>query len=143
MKLKKLFLLAGAIAVAFTVTPLAANAQVNSSAPQRVSQARPTPPDLKLSRKQEQEIIKIRSNTRNQIQNVLTDSQRQQIKTDLEAGKNPQQVFASINFSQQQQNQLRSIMVNSQKLMENVLDDKQKKILDNWRKSQSPQAPKQ
>ncbi len=44
MKLKKLSLLAGAIAVAFSITPLAANAQVNSNAPQRVSQAnRPSP----------------------------------------------------------------------------------------------------
>ena len=34
MKLKKLSLFAGAIAIAFSITPLAANAQVNSNAPQ-------------------------------------------------------------------------------------------------------------
>ncbi len=49
MKLKKLSLLAGAIAVAFSITPLAANAQVNSNAPQRVAQAnRPSPPRFKV-----------------------------------------------------------------------------------------------
>ncbi len=141
MNLKKLFLLAGAIAVAFSVTPLAANAQVNSNAPQRVSQARPTPPDLKLSQQQISKINQIRSNTRTQIQNVLTDKQRLQIKTDLEKGKKPQEVFGSINFNQQQQNQLRRIIVTSQKEMEDVLNDKQKKILEQWRKSQIPQAP--
>ena len=137
MKLKKLSLLAGAIAVAFSITPLAANAQVNSNAPQRVAQAnRPSPPDLKLSKKQENQIIKIRSETRDKIQAVLTDKQRKQIQTDLQAGKNPQQVFASIQFTQQQQNELRNIMVGSQQQMEGVLDAKQKKILNEWRASQ-------
>ena len=106
MKLKKLSLLAGAIAVAFSITPLAANAQVNSNAPQRVAQAnRPSPPDLKLSQQQISKITEIRTKTRNQIQAVLTKQQRDKIQTDLQAGKSPQQVFASIQFTQTQQNE--------------------------------------
>ncbi len=135
MKLKKLSLLASAIAVAFSITPFAANAQVNSNAPQRVSQAnRPQrPPDLKLSDPQKQKLIEIRSNTRTQIQNVLTSEQRQKIQKDLLAGMTPQKVCASIQFTQKQQNQLRSIMVNSQKRMEAVLTPAQKKTLNQWR----------
>ncbi|NJS15944.1 MAG: hypothetical protein HC787_00835 [Nostocaceae cyanobacterium CSU_2_110] len=83
MKLKKLSLFASAIAVAFSITPLAANAQVNSNtnAPQRVSQATPQkPPELKLSEQQINKINQIRSTTRNKIQSVLTEQQRQKSK---------------------------------------------------------------
>ncbi|MEM1395685.1 MAG: hypothetical protein AAF757_23185 [Cyanobacteria bacterium P01_D01_bin.116] len=143
MKLKKLSLLAGAIAVAFSITPLAANAQVNSNAPQRVAQAnRPSPPDLKLSQQQISKITEIRTKTRNQIQAVLTKQQRDKIQTDLQAGKSPQQVFASIQFTQKQQNELRNIMVGSQQQMEGVLDAKQKKILNEWRANQRSQRQK-
>ena len=143
MKLKKLSILAGAVAVAFSITPLAVNAQVNSNAPQRVSQAnRPSPPDLKLSQPQIQKITQIRSKTRDQIQAVLTKQQRDKIQSDLQAGKNPQQVFASIQFTQKQQEELRNIMVGSQKQMEGVLDAKQKKILNEWRASQRGQRKK-
>ena len=143
MKLKKLSILAGAVAVAFSITPLAVNAQVNSNAPQRVSQAnRPSPPDLKLSQPQIQKITQIRSKTRDQIQAVLTKQQRDRIQSDLQAGKNPQQVFASIQFTQKQQEELRNIMVGSQKQMEGVLDAKQKKILNEWRASQRGQRKK-
>ena len=143
MKLKKLSILAGAVAVAFSITPLAVNAQVNSNAPQRVSQAnRPSPPDLKLSQPQIQKITQIRSKTRDQIQAVLTKQQRDKIQSDLQAGKNPQQDFATIQFTQKQQEELRNIMVGSQKQMEGVLDAKQKKILNEWRASQRGQRKK-
>jgi len=140
MKLKKLSLLAGAIAVTFSIAPLAANAQVKSNAPQRVAQAnRPSPPDLKLSQQQINKITQIRTKTRDQIQAVLTKPQRDKIQSDLQAGKNPQQVFASIQFTQAQQKELRNIMVGSQQQMEGVLDAKQKKILNEWRASQRSQ----
>ena len=143
MKLKKLSLFAGAIAIAFSITPLAANAQVNSNAPQRVSQAKPqSPPDLKLSQKQIGEINEIRSDTRTKIQNVLTPKQREKIKTDLEAGKNARQVFASIQFSQQQQNELKNIMETSQRQMEGVLNATQKKTLNEWRNNLRSQQQK-
>ncbi|MEB3215101.1 MAG: hypothetical protein VKN72_02430 [Nostocales cyanobacterium 94392] len=145
MKLKKLSLFAGAFAVAFSITPLAANAQVNpnANAPQRVSQATPqNPPELKLSQQQINKINEIRSTTRNKIQNVLTPQQRQKIQTDLQAGVNPQQVFASIQFTQQQQSQLQNIMVTSQKEMEGVLTPQQKQTLEKWRASQRSQLQK-
>ncbi len=145
MKLKKLSLLAGAIAVAFSITPLAANAQVNSNAPQRVTQANNAPkgPQINLSPQQIEKIQAIRTKTRDQIQAVLTSAQRQKIQTDLQAGKNPQQVFASIQFTQKQQKELRNIMVGSQRQMEGILDAKQKKILNEWRASQQPNQTQQ
>ena len=143
MKLKKLSLLASAIAIAFSIIPLAANAQVNSNVSQKISQAnRPSPPDLKLSEPQIEKIKEIRSNTRTEIQNVLTDQQRQKIQSDLQAGKDARQVFASIQFTQQQQNQLRNIMEKSQQDMEKVLTPAQKKTLNDWRATQRSQTQK-
>ena len=142
MKLKKLSLLAGAIAVTFSLTPLAANAQANSNAPQRVSQANNAPrgPQIDLSPQQIEKIKAIRSKTRDQMQAVLTKQQRDKIQTDLQAGKNPQQVFSSIQFTREQQKQLQNIMVGSQQQMEGVLDPKQKEVLDKWRASQTRQT---
>ncbi|MEA5596314.1 hypothetical protein [Rivularia sp. UHCC 0363] len=143
MKLKKLSLFAGAIAVAFSITPLAANAQVNSNNAPKISQARPqSAPELKLSQQQINKINQIRSSTRDKIQNVLTKEQRQQIQSDLQAGKQPQQVFASIQFTKQQEAQLQTIMVGSQKEMEGVLDAQQKKTLEAWRAAQRSQTQK-
>ncbi|WP_414619524.1 hypothetical protein [Calothrix sp. CCY 0018] len=146
MKLKKFSLLASAIAVAFSITPLAANAQANSNAPQRVSQANNAPkgPQINLSQPQIKKIQEIRSKTRDQIQAVLTKQQRDKIQSDLQAGKNPQQVFASIQFSDAQQKELQNIMIGSQKQMEGVLDANQKKILNQWRATQqgSQRQPK-
>ena len=97
-------------------------------------------PDLKLSQQQINKITQIRSKTRDQIQAVLTPEQKNKIQTDLQAGKPPQQVFASIQFTQKQQDELRNIMQGSQKNMEGVLDAKQKKILNEWRASQTRQT---
>ena len=145
MKLKKLSLLASAIAVAFSITPLAANAQkTNSNSPQRVSQANParSGPQLDLSQQQIAKIREIRSNTRTQIQNVFTPQQRKKIQDDLKAGKQPQEAFGSVKFSVAQQNQLRSIIEKSQLQMEGVLDAKQKKILAQWRAQQRSRMQK-
>ncbi|MGB3759159.1 MAG: hypothetical protein WBA07_22730 [Rivularia sp. (in: cyanobacteria)] len=126
------------VSSAFTILPLAANAQFNSNAPQKVSQARgQNLPNLQLSQQQINAITEIRSKTRTQIQNVLTAQQRQKIQDDLQVGKNPQQVFASIQFTQQQQNQLQTIMLYSQKQMESVLTPAQKRTLLQWRANQS------
>ncbi|AFY55578.1 P pilus assembly/Cpx signaling pathway, periplasmic inhibitor/zinc-resistance associated protein [Rivularia sp. PCC 7116] len=145
MKLKKLSLLAGAIAVAFSITPLAVNAQVNNKAPQRVSQAKrpPSPSELKLTQEQMKQINEILSNRSTQMQNVLTQQQRQKIQTDLKAGKNPREVFASIDLSKQQEGQLRTIALNSQKRIEAVLTTEQKNKIKKWQAEQQGQRQQQ
>lgn len=127
-------LMLATVSSAFTILPLAAKAQVNNTAPQKVSQARgQNTPNLQLSQYQINAISEIRSKTRTQIQNVLTPQQRQKIQYDLQMGKNPQQVFASIQFTRQQQNQLRAIMMNSHNQKESVLTPTQKRTILQWR----------
>ena len=87
---------------------------MNLNAPQKVAQARRrNVPNLQLSQQQINAISEIPSKTRIQIVNVLTAQQRQKIIDDLQVGKNPQSVIASIQFTRQQQNQLRTIMLYS------------------------------
>lgn len=117
----------------FSIATLAANAQIKSNAPQKISQARrQSLPNLQLSQQQINTINQIRSITSTQVQNVLTPQQRQYIQTNLQAGRNPQQVFASIRLTQQQQNQIGNIMKNSQALMLRVLTPAQKRALVQW-----------
>lgn len=145
MKLKKLSLLAGAIAIAFSITPLAANAQVKPNAPQQgAPQVRPpSASELKLSQQQMTQINKILSDRSRQMQATLTADQRKKIQTDLQAGKNPQQVLGEIKFSKEQENQLRGIMVNSQKQIEALLTADQKKKIEQWRAKQQQQQQQQ
>ena len=144
MKLKKLSLLAGAIAVAFSITPLAANAQVNSDAPQKISQARPpSASELKLTQEQMTQINKILADRSTQMQATLTAAQRQKIQTDLQAGKNPQQVLREVKFSPEQEKQLRNIMITSQRNIEKTLTPEQMKKIQQWRATQRRQRTPQ
>ena len=126
MKLKKLSLLAGAIAVAFSITPLAANAQVNSDAPQKISQARPpSASELKLTQEQMTQINKILADRSIQMRQTLTAAQRQKIQTDLQAGKNPQAVLQEVKFTPEQEKQLQNIMRQSQEKIYALLTPEQ------------------
>ncbi len=147
MKLKKLSLLAGAIAVAFSITPLAANAQVNSDAPQKISQARPpSASELKLTQEQMTQINKILADRSIQMQQTLTAAQTEKIKKDLEAGKNPRQVLSEVKFSTAQEKQLRKIMQQSQEKIYALLNPEQLKKIQEWnatqRRQRTPQQKK-
>lgn len=140
MKLKKLSFLAGAIAVAFSITPLAANAQTKPNAPQRVAQVRPpSAEDLKLTKEQETQIGQILAQRSNQMQSVLTPEQRKKIQTDLQAGKKPQQVLQEIKFTKEQQTQLGKIMKRSDEQIFALLTAEQKKKINEWRAKQQQQ----
>ena len=146
MNLNKLLLASGAIAkyicaiVALTSVIISyqpAQAKTTSLTPQQIAQAKPKPPEpiqLKLTPQQITRIRDIRKNTRNEIQNVLTNKQKQEIQAAIAAGKPPQQAFASVNLSSQQKLRLRSIMISSQKNMESVLTPVQKQQIENYRK---------
>ncbi|MGB6296474.1 MAG: Spy/CpxP family protein refolding chaperone [Rivularia sp. (in: cyanobacteria)] len=140
MKLKKLSLLAGAIAVAFSITPLAVNAQAKPNAPQGASQVRPpSPEDLELTEKQKTQIGQILAQRSTQMQAVLTPQQSERIKKDLQAGKKPQQVLQEIKFSEEQKVQLGNIMKRSDEQIFALLTPEQKKKVNQWRAKQQQQ----
>ncbi|CDN12709.1 MAG: Spy/CpxP family protein refolding chaperone [Richelia sp.] len=146
MNLNKLSLASGAITkyscaiVALTSVLISyqpAQAKTTSLTPQEIAQAKPKPPEaiqLKLTPQQITRIRDIRKKTRNEIQNVLTDKQKQEIQAAIAAGQPLQQAFARVNLSSQQKLRLRSIMMSSQKNMESVLTSAQKQQVENYRK---------
>jgi Spy/CpxP family protein refolding chaperone len=160
MNRKKLSLTAGAIAkYTCTIVALASfliphhPVQAETAYPNtslQIAQAQPKPLEpikLKLTPQQVAQIRKIREQASGEMQGVLTDKQKQEIKSAIQAGKPPQQAYAGVNLSTQQKLRLRSIMISSQKNMESVLTPAQKKQVENYRKQviqqqQVQQAPK-
>ncbi|MDJ0619408.1 MAG: hypothetical protein QNJ63_22135 [Calothrix sp. MO_192.B10] len=128
--------------LAFTsfIIPLSSvRAETTSPNSLHIAQAKPQskspePPLLKLTPQQIEQIQKINQKARAEMQNVLTDKQKREIKTAIESGKPPRQVYASIKLSTQQQLRLQRIFVTSQQEKENVLTDSQKQKLAEYRK---------
>lgn len=105
----------------------------------QIAQAKPNPKPpaplkLNLTPQQITRIRKIREQARNDIQNVLTKKQKQQITTAIQAGQPPQRAFASIDLSNQQKLLLRNIMRSSQQNVENVLTASQKQQIQEYQK---------
>jgi periplasmic protein CpxP/Spy len=139
MKLKDLSLIAGAIALTLTAVPFSVKAETTGT-PLQLAQSQPTKPPqggIQLTPQQQTKIEQIRGNVRKQIEQVLTQDQRTQIKTAMEAGKPPREAFGALKFSPQQQTQLQQIMVSSQQQMEAVLTSDQKAELARLRQQNS------
>lgn len=77
MKLKLMPVLAGAIALTVVATPLAVKAGPNGSG-QRAG--------IELTQEQQNQMEQIRSNTRSEIEAILTPEQREQFQATLEQG---------------------------------------------------------
>lgn len=138
MKFKNLSLIAGAIALSLTTVPFSVKAETTSAARVRLAQTQPTKPaqqsgGIQLTPQQQTKIEQIRGNVRKQIEQVLTQDQRTEIKTAMEAGKPPREAFGALKFSPQQQTKLQQIMVSSQQQMEAVLTADQKAELARMR----------
>ncbi|PMB19710.1 hypothetical protein [Fischerella thermalis] len=147
MKLKNLSLIAtAAAALSFTVIPQrSVQAESAPKVPLQLAQANQQlqPPRIQLSQQQQQKIAQIRANARNSIEKVLTQKQRDQIKTAMQSGQPPQQAFAALDFTPQQKTQLQQILVSSQQQMEAVLTPQQKKQLDQYRENLRRQQQQQ
>lgn len=146
MKLRQISLIAGAIALSFTTIPQrSVQAEIAPKAPLQLAQQpaqkpapaqqAPQPLRIQLSEQQQQKIASIRANVRDQIKNVLTKQQRDQIESAMKAGQPPQQAFAALQFTQKQQQDLQRIMKSSQEQMEAVLTPAQKQELARYRQA--------
>lgn len=151
MQLKTLSFIAGAIsyagcfaiALTLSVTPLAAQAQVNSSTP-LLAQARGEKkggwPELGLTDAQKSQLQQIRRNTRSQIEAVLTAEQKAQLqaaKQQAQQGQRPQmkKVWQSLNLTEAQKSQIQSIKNSSRQQMDAVFTPEQKAKLQQMRQN--------
>lgn len=137
MKIKTLSLVVGAIALSLTLAPLAVKAERTTSSPLVVAQAvREKGPfqKLQLTDSQQEQIQEIRRTTRTEIDKVLNDQQREQLKTAMQNRQGGwRRAFASLNLSQDQKNQIRQLMRSQKSKIEAVLTDEQKAQLQKMR----------
>lgn len=146
MKLKALSLLAGAIALTLTATPLAVKAQTQSSSPLVVAQAKEKGPwqSLGLTDAQKNQIQQIRRNTRTQIEGVLTQEQKDKLRAAYEARQAQRQAgqrprmgknFAELNLTEAQKTRIRQISESSKRQIEAVLTPEQQEKIRQFREN--------
>lgn len=92
-----------------------------------------TSSDLNLTEEQKTKIKAIQENYRSKTQNILTNEQKNQLKTAREQGKDPRMVMQSLNLTDNQKQQLKSLRQSQRQELDNVLTDAQKQQLQEMR----------
>ncbi|MDP5337921.1 MAG: P pilus assembly/Cpx signaling pathway, periplasmic inhibitor/zinc-resistance associated protein [Nodularia sp. (in: cyanobacteria)] len=160
MKLKPLSLLAGAIALTVTAIPFAVQAQMRSSSPLQMAQMpgrgkgeRGPWQRLNLTEAQKAQMQTIRSNTRAQIEAILTPEQKATLAAAKEARQAQRQAgqagqgqrgpkgWANLNLTEQQKTQLRQIRESSQQQIQAVLTPEQRQQMQEMRQNMRRQQP--
>jgi Spy/CpxP family protein refolding chaperone len=125
----KTVLTSGAIAlagfaagVAFSLTPAMAEAQTVAT----VMQLPEALEQLNLTEAQEDQLVQIRQETRAQLESLLSEEQRNQFKSTMEAGGSLREAIAAMNLSETQQTELRSIFSSARQEAAAVLTDDQR-----------------
>ncbi|NMG21151.1 Spy/CpxP family protein refolding chaperone [Brasilonema bromeliae] len=135
MKLKNLSLICGAIALSLTTASFAVKAEANSSLPLVVAQSQEKEGSfqrLGLTSDQKAKIKEIRTNTRTEVDKILTEQQREQLKT-ARQNRQGKGGFAALNLSDDQKNQLKQVMQSQKTQIEAVLTPEQKQQLQKYR----------
>ncbi len=146
MKFKPLPLLAGAIALTVTAIPLAAQAQMRSFSPLQMAQMSTKEGGqkgargmqrLNLTDTQKAQMQAIKTNTRSQIEGILTAEQRATLQAAKNApqGQRGQRGWANLNLTEQQRTQMRQIQQASQQQMQAVLTPEQRQQMEEMRQN--------
>jgi periplasmic protein CpxP/Spy len=137
MKFKSLPILAGVIALSLTAIPLTASAKPAQQIAQNQQQPSVAPPpQIQLTAKQQEQVKKINTQVRSQIEQVLTPKQRQQLKTSLQARRSPSQITSDLALTQDQGRKLQQIVAGSQKqIFETVLTPQQQQQIRQYYQS--------
>lgn len=96
---------------------------------------------LNLSPTQQQQILQIRQNARDQLmQQLLNDGQRQQLKSALKSGKSMREAIAAISLPASTRNQVRALYRSAYEQMAGILTEQQKTQLQQNRQTGQPPA---
>lgn len=146
MKLKLMPMVVGAIAITLTAAPLALQAQADTFDSYRIGQAqnggngrfdRGPLAGIDLSEKQREQLADIRQDTQEKMQRILTEEQRQQIRSSMEnrrnqggvqtaQGQRGRRAYSQLNLTQKQKEQMRKIMEEQRERMEDILTPQQR-----------------
>ncbi|WP_315789349.1 Spy/CpxP family protein refolding chaperone [Fischerella sp. JS2] len=141
MTLKKLSLLAGAVALSLTALPFAVQAQTTSSPflVAQVPQGKGPLQNLGLTEAQKAQIAEIRRNTKAKMDAVLTPQQREQLanaRQNRQANRQDRRnIKASLNLTEDQKAQMRQIMKSQKSQIDAVLTPEQRQQLQQMRES--------
>lgn len=152
MKLKILSLLAGTLSLTLITTPFTVQAQDNPPLPQpdQELQARGPFKHLNLNSEQKAKMKEIHTNTRAQIDAILTPEQKNQLKTAMEKRKAERQqrqgqgqnqerrekkgdIFNSLNLTDKQKDQIKQIHESERQKMQAVLTPQQQAQMKKFR----------
>jgi periplasmic protein CpxP/Spy len=149
MKLKNLYLIAGAFALSLSATPFVVNAQQIAQTPTQVKPAHNGPFErLGLSEEQKTKIKEIRRNSRTQMEAILTPEQKQQLETAKQErqgqprqargqGERGKKDWASLNLTPDQKTKMREIRESEKNQIQAILTPQQqqqfKEFQDNRR----------
>ncbi|MFM5896654.1 MAG: P pilus assembly/Cpx signaling pathway, periplasmic inhibitor/zinc-resistance associated protein [Dolichospermum sp.] len=142
MKLKTLSLLAGTLALTLITTPFAVQAQNNPPLPQIGEELEQRGPfkQLNLTSEQKAKIKEIHTNTRAQIDAILTTEQKNQLKAAIEKRKAERQqrqrkhhseykkkgnIFNSLNLTDKQKDQIKQIYNSERQKIQALLTPQQ------------------
>jgi periplasmic protein CpxP/Spy len=130
MKRQLLSILAVVAAIVVLLSPIAANAE-----PLMGSQMLPPMlSGIELTQQQETQLTQLRSQTRAQMESILTPEQQNQLKAALARGEGMPNAIASINLSPEQKTQLQTIFQSTRTQMVNIITPEQRQqILQNVR----------
>ncbi|TBR59139.1 P pilus assembly/Cpx signaling pathway, periplasmic inhibitor/zinc-resistance associated protein [Westiellopsis prolifica IICB1] len=139
MKLQKLLLIVGAVALSLNTVPFAVQAQTTSSpfVVAQVPQGKGPFQNLGLTETQKAQIAEIRQNTKAKMDAVLTPQQREQLanaKKDRQANRQDRRnLKASLNLTEDQKAQMRQIMESQKSQIDAVLTPEQRQRLQEMR----------
>ncbi|MFM6012946.1 MAG: Spy/CpxP family protein refolding chaperone [Dolichospermum sp.] len=155
MKIKKLLLIAGTLAIALTATPFVAQAQTDTNEPRQPREMVGKGPfrRLNLTDAQKEQMKKIHKSTRAKIEAVLTPEQRQKLEaakaemkarrkarrngTQIGKGKerDKETVFSSLDLTDAQKREIRTIKESARTQMEAILTPEQKAKMEQFKQN--------
>lgn len=138
--IKLMPMLAGALALTLTSAPLV----VKADSPSGVTVAQAQKPEkwqnLNLTPEQRTRMAEIRTQTRAQMEAVLTPQQREQLNAATqESGQRRRGAFANLNLTPEQQAQIRQIRQSAKSQMRSVLTPEQQQQLQQMRENRRSQ----
>lgn len=95
---------------------------------------------LNLTTEQQTQMRQIKESARAQIENILTEEQKNRWRTATEGGEKNRQIWSSLNLTSEQQAQIQSIREDSKQKMKAILTPEQQQQLEQRRSS--PVSPK-
>ena len=109
-------------------TPLIAKAEPTQTSPAPPGQVQHQSPmaGVQLTQQQKDKLDQIRSNTRTQIEKILTPEQQNRYKAALQAGQGRQTAVAAMNLTEAQKTQLRQVVESAKSQASAVFTPQQK-----------------